>query len=84
MEPPYMVAIHEKIFTPVGTQYHRCSGEIGTCIHIQTDGIHMMRPHNKANKTNSHHSIGHAEIPKNRLAGKGEIIWLTIPRLAKS
>src|SRR5215510_2093427 len=56
IEPPHMVAIQEKIFTPVDT-------------HARHE--HVMRPNDEADEADRHHGVGHAEVTEHRLAREG-------------
>ena len=70
-DPPHMVAIHEKIFIPVGTAITIVAAQSSLRVDVQANRIHVVRPHDEANHANRHHGIGHAEITENRLAREG-------------
>ncbi len=63
-----MVAIHEKIFTPVGTgDDHRGEHEVGLRVDADAGRVHVVSPHDEADQSDGDHGVGHAEVAEHRL-----------------
>lgn len=47
---------------------HRCRGKVGACIHVQTDGVHVMRSDDKSKEADGQHRVDHTEHTEDRFA----------------
>jgi hypothetical protein len=72
IEPPHMVAIQEKIFTPVGNRdHHGGEHEVGLRVDAHAGRIHVVAQTMKPMKPIATIGVGHAEIAEHRLPGEG-------------
>src|SRR5258707_858866 len=51
--------------------HHRSDHEISLGSSRHADGVHVVRPHHKADAADRHHRIGHAEVAENRFLREG-------------
>ena len=50
---------------------HRRGGEVHLGVYVEADGVHVVRPDDKAHHTDCDHGIGHAEITEDRFFREG-------------